>query len=256
MLQTTISRQDSSRLKKHETAGKEEHSILIIIPAYNEADSIGNVISAIRGALIDADIVVINDGSTDDTAPIVERMGTMVISHPCNMGIGATMQTGYRFAASEGYRIAVQVDADGQHSPEEIGELVEPLICESADIVIGSRFVGRGAYKAPIPRRAGMLIFSAVISTIIGKKLTDTTSGFRAVNNKVINFYSAHYPEDYPEVEVLILLHKAGFRIMELPVTMNMRMGGTSSITSFRAAYYMVKVLLAVFIDIIKTVER
>ncbi|MFQ5328514.1 MAG: glycosyltransferase family 2 protein [Thermodesulfobacteriota bacterium] len=243
-------------MKRDGTSKIRHNPILIIIPAYNEAESIGHVITAIRGESIGADVVVINDGSTDDTAAIVKKMGTTVISHPCNMGIGATMQTGYRFAADRGYRIAVQVDADGQHSPEEIVELVEPLKRERADIVIGSRFIGKGAYKAPVPRRLGMLIFSAIISAIVGKKLTDTTSGFRAVNDKVINFYVGHYPEDYPEVEVLILLHKAGFRITELPVVMNVRMGGTSSITPIRAGYYMVKVLLAVFIDLMKHVER
>ncbi|MFQ5586940.1 MAG: glycosyltransferase family 2 protein [Thermodesulfobacteriota bacterium] len=243
-------------MRERETSRREGREILIIIPAYNEAESIGDVISSIKKASISADIIVINDGSTDDTGTIARKSDAIVINHPCNLGIGATMQTGYRFAASQGYGFAVQVDGDGQHPPEQVVRLLGPLMEGSADVVIGSRFIDKGAYKPSLARGIGMVIFSRLISTIMGKWFTDTTSGFRAVNKDVISFYADYYPEDYPEVEALILLHKAGFRTTEVPVTMNVRMGGNSSITAFRAVYYMVKVLLAVYIDLIKKVER
>ena len=236
--------------------GRRGRKALIIIPAYNEADSIGEVISSIRTTVDDADIVVINDGSTDDTAAVVRDLNTTVISHPCNMGIGATMQTGYRYAASRQYQIAIQVDADGQHPPDEINRVIQPLREGTTDVAIGSRFIGENTYTPSTARKIGILIFARVISFILGKRFTDTTSGFRAANREVIKFYAAYYPEDYPEVEALILLHKAGFTITELPVTMKVRAGGTSSITSCRAIYYMIKVLLAIFIDLIKKVER
>jgi len=244
------------RLKQIKKTGQRDRKALIIIPAYNEADSIGEVISSIRAAVDDADIVVINDGSTDNTAEVVRELNTAVISHPCNMGIGATMQTGYRYAASRKYQIAIQVDADGQHPPDQINRIIQPLIEGTSDVAIGSRFIGKSTYTPSVARKIGILIFARVISLIVGKRFTDTTSGFRAANREVINFYAAYYPEDYPEVEALILLHKAGFTITELPVTMKVRTGGTSSITSGRAVYYMIKVLLAISIDLIKKVER
>jgi hypothetical protein len=243
-------------LKERRSTKKEDKEILIIIPAYNEAESIGDVISSIKKTLPSADILVVNDGSADDTAKIAMELDATVINHPFNLGIGATMQTGYKFADSKGYNIAVQVDADGQHQPEEIEYLLQPLKKKTSDAVVGSRFLGQGGYKPSFARGIGMLVFSKIISTILGERSTDTTSGFRAVNKDVIRFYVKNYPEDYPEVEALVLLHKAGFKIIEAPVTMNERTGGTSSITSLRAVYYMIKVLLAVFVDLLKKVER
>ncbi len=235
---------------------KEDKEILIIIPAYNEAESIGDVISSIKKTLSHVDILVVNDGSTDDTAKIAMELDVTVINHPFNLGIGATMQTGYKFADSKGYNIAVQVDADGQHPPEEVKNLLQPLEKKISDAVVGSRFLGQGDYKPSLVRGIGMLVFSKIISTIIRERSTDTTSGFRAVNKDVIKFYVNNYPEDYPEVEALVLLHKAGFKVIEIPITMNARTGGVSSITFPRAVYYMIKVLLAVFVDLLKKVDR
>lgn len=237
--------------------------ILIIIPAYNEAESIEGVISVVKKELPDAAIIVINDGSRDDTGSIAKRLGVTVADLPYNMGIGAAMQTGYRYAALHNYDIAVQVDADGQHPPDQIKHIISPVVEEKVDVVIGSRFLrgtqaklGSGEYHPSLARLIGIKVFSVVVSLIIGKWLTDTTSGFRAVSKRAIRFFAKNYPEDYPEVEAIVLLHKAGFSIMETSVRMKTRAGGKSSITPLHALYYIIKVLLAVFIDVLKKVER
>ena len=232
------------------------NKILTIMPAYNEAESIEAVISAVKKELPDADILVINDGSTDATSQIARGLGVTVADLPYNMGIGAAMQAGYRYAVMHGYDIAVQVDADGQHPPDQINNLVAPVMEQKADMVIGSRFLGEGKYYPSFARHLGMKIFAFVVSVITGRKITDTTSGFRAANKDVIRFFADNYPEDYPEVEAIVLLRKAGFNIMEVPVRMEARYGGVSSITPLRSLYYMVKVLLSVFVDMLKKVER
>jgi hypothetical protein len=166
------------------------------------------------------------------------------------------MQTGYKYARNNGYEIAVQFDGDGQHPADQIMELIQPIADRTADVVVGSRFLGMGDYKPSMSRGAGIAIFSKVVSAIIREKVTDTTSGFRAVNRDVIAFYCSNYPDDYPEVEALVLLHKKGFRIVEIPVVMVERMGGSSSITPLRSAYYMVKVFLAIFVELLRRVEK
>lgn len=230
--------------------------ILIIMPAYNEAGSIGDVITAIKNEVSDADILVVNDGSRDNTGKIARGLNADVIDLPYNMGIGVAMQTGYKYALLNDYNVAIQVDADGQHPPDQINHLISSLVKGDADLVIGSRFLGSGEYQPSLARNIGIRIFSMVISLITGQRLTDTTSGFRAANKRVINFFARNYPEDYPEVEALVLLRKARFNIMEIPIRMKARTAGQSSITPLHAIYYMIKVLLAVFIDILKKVER
>jgi len=229
-----------------------EPKTLIIIPAFNEAVNIGDVVRDVKKNVPRADIVVVNDGSYDATASVARAQGVTVLSHPYNMGIGATMQTGYKYAKTKGYAIAVQVDADGQHPAEEIAHLIEPIVEGRADVVVGSRFLGKGAYRPSFARSAGMAFFSKLVSVIVKERLTDTTSGFRAVGRPCIEYFSSHYPDDYPEVEALVLLHKKGFSIMEVPVKMAERAGGRSSITPVRSVYYMVKVLLAILVDMIK----
>jgi len=228
------------------------HSILIIIPAFNEEASIANVIASVRRCVPGADIVVINDGSTDRTRSIAEGLGVVVLNHIYNLGIGATMQTGYKYAVAGGYDLSVQFDGDGQHPAEQIKDIIRPVLDGKADLVVGSRFLGEGNYRPSIARGAGMAFFSRLVSAILKERLTDTTSGFRAAGRECINYFSSRYPDDYPEVEALVLLHKKGFSIMEVPVTMTERAGGRSSITPLRSVYYMVKVLLAILVDLIK----
>jgi len=193
---------------------------LIIIPAYNEAESIEGVISAVKKELPDAGIVVINDGSMDSTGSIAKGLGVRVVDMPYNMGIGAAMQTGYRYAALNDYDIAVQVDGDGQHPPDQITYLIGPISEGKADMVIGSRFLEKGEYHPSLARGIGIKVFSTVISLITGQRITDTTSGFRAVNKGAIEFFTRNYPDDYPEVEAIALFYKAGFNIMETAVKM------------------------------------
>jgi glycosyltransferase involved in cell wall biosynthesis len=179
----------------------------------------------------------------------------MVLDLPFNLGIGGAVQAGYLYAERNGYDIAVQFDGDGQHLASEIKKLLEPLEANRADLVVGSRFMTAGGYKAPVFRKMGIGIFSFVLSSIMGTTVTDSTSGFRAVNRRVIEFFANTYPDDYPEVEALVLLHKAGMRMAEVPTTMRERTGGRSSITPIRSVYYMTKVLMAIFIDLMKKVR-
>ena len=229
---------------------------LFIIPAYNEELNIGTVIEDIRGHVPRAEMLVINDGSADATGTVAKSLGVTVITLPFNLGIGAAMQAGYRYAYMQGYDMAVQFDGDGQHRADQLNHLMEPIERGEADIVIGSRFLIKGMYEAEAARFIAIRTLSRIISLLVGQKITDPTSGFRAVNRKVLQFFCQCYPDDYPEPESLVLLHKAGFRIAEAPVLMEKRLLGNSSITLFRGVYYMVKVVLAVLVDMIKAVPR
>jgi hypothetical protein len=227
---------------------------LIIIPAFNEEESLPGVLEDLRNHFPEGDVLVVDDGSEDRTAEIARSAGVAVARLPFNLGIGGAVQTGYRYAQKGNYDVAVQFDGDGQHVAAEIGKLLDALSRGGADIVVGSRFLAPGDYRPSFFRRIGIWIFSRVLSAIIRMPVTDTTSGFRAANRRVIDFCSRTYPEDYPEVESLVLLHRAGMRIAETSVRMRDRTGGRSSITPVRSMYYMVKVLLAVFIDLLKKV--
>ncbi len=229
---------------------------IIIIPAYNEALSIASVVEDIRSHSEGHDILVINDGSTDSTEETAGNCGVRVITLPYNLGIGGAMQTGYLYALRHGYEIAIQFDGDGQHIADQIGALVAPLVEGRADMVIGSRFLGEKTYRSRFTRLFGIKILSGVISLLIGQPITDPTSGFRAVNRTVIDYYSGSYPDDYPEPEAVVLLHKAGFRIAEVPALMRERQAGNSSITAVKGLYYMTKVVLAIIIDMMKKISR
>ncbi len=226
--------------------------LLVIIPAYNEEESLGRVIHRVHEAAPNADIVVINDGSTDATPAIAETLEAKVLSLPYNLGIGSAMQTGFIFARDRGYDVAVQVDGDGQHDPSEIKEIVECLETSPADIVIGSRYVEDRGYETPWQRKIGILVLSGLISLLVRQKITDPTSGFRALNRQAILFCAAAYPFDYPEPESVVLFARAGLKIQEIPVTMNPRYGGQSSITPIRSGYYMVKVILSILIELLR----
>lgn len=232
----------------------ESKKILIIIPAYNEENTIGRVIEKTQQTIPFADILVVNDGSFDSTSAISKQRGAKVLDLPYNLGIGAAMQTGYKFAYKMGYDITVQCDADGQHRPAQIKKLIDTLVNDEVDVVLGSRYLETRRFKSSVFRRLGMLIFSKVLSIIVGQRLTDTTSGFRAVNREVIESFATYYPDDYPEPEALVLLHREGFTVKEISVNMNSRKEGNSSITVWRSVYYMTKVLLAIFIDLCKKV--
>lgn len=225
--------------------------IFIVIPAYNEAENIDKVINDIREHCPQSMPVVINDGSTDNTSSIAQLQGVRVINHPYNLGIGGAVQTGFIIANREGYDTVIQFDGDVQHIAEEIKKILAPLT-EGFDIVIGSRFLGISDYPMTFLRRVGTRVFARVLSLICGQELTDTTSGFRAYGKRAVELFSTYYPEDYPEVEALVIAHKKKLNIKEVPVRIRPRSGGRSSITPLGAIYYMIKVLLAVFVDLLK----
>jgi len=229
--------------------------ILTIIPAYNEEKTITSVISNVRRYIPESDILVVNDGSSDNTPLYAAAANAMIINLPFNLGIGGAMQTGYMFARDNNYDIAVQVDGDGQHNPSDIQKLVKPVIDNLTDMVIGSRYISRTSYKSTYLRRIGMVFFSALVAFLTGNRVRDTTSGFRVVNRDIINYFAKNYPIDYPEVDVLVKLHKKGFRIMEIPVEMNRRQCGRSSITPFRSVYYMIKVSISLLIGAIRPAD-
>ena len=233
-----------------------KHDTLVIIPAFNEEGNIGRVIREIRDTHLPVDVLVINDGSTDGTAHKARAAGAAVIELPYNLGIGGAVQTGFKYALRYDYQYALQLDGDGQHIPAEIVTILEPVKKGEADMVIGSRYIGDSTYKTPAMRRFGMIVFSLVNSALIGQKVTDNTSGFRAFNARAIMFLAKYYPADYPEPEAVVVLGRNGFKIKEVAVKMRQRTAGESSINAVRAIYYMIKVLLAIFIDVFKSYQK
>ncbi|UJA21791.1 glycosyltransferase family 2 protein [Thermoleophilia bacterium SCSIO 60948] len=214
---------------------------------------IARVIRDIRRVAPGFDVVVVDDGSSDDTVAEAEGENAVVIRHPFNLGIGGAMQSGYKYALREGYDVAVQVDGDGQHKPEYLPEMVKALqVSGQADMVYGSRFREDPGYKVPLGRRLGNLVFSVVLTVLIRQRITDPTSGFRMTNRRGIDLFARDYPHDYPEVEALLMLHANRLRIHEVPVRMNARGFGRSSIDYPRSAYYMAKVLLALFVGLFR----
>jgi glycosyltransferase involved in cell wall biosynthesis len=225
---------------------------LAIVPAYNEEASVGSVIHELRALEPDLEVVVVDDGSSDRTAAIAASAGARVVSLPFNVGIGGAVQTGYQYALEHGFELAIQVDGDGQHDPSEIASVLEPVLDGRADLAVGTRFAKGGGYRGTRVRRVGIRIFAAIVSLMVGQRVSDTTSGFRAVNRKALRLFAAEYPHDYPEVESIVLLSRHGLRMVEVPVQMRVRETGNSSITTLRAAYYMIKVLLALFIGLFR----
>jgi len=227
--------------------------VVVLIPAYNERETIAEVAAGLRAAAPDYDLVIINDGSRDETAAIASGLeGVTLLDLPCNLGIGGAMQTGYKYALRNGYEVAVQCDADGQHPAEAIQRLVSRVLDGSADVVIGSRYVADTGYQPSLIRRIGKSLLSRWVDMLIGGGVTDTTSGFRAMNRRAFAIFAESYPEDYPEPEALVILHRHGLRAAEVPVAMLPRQGGESSIRPHSALYYMVKVALAIFIDLFR----
>jgi glycosyltransferase involved in cell wall biosynthesis len=229
---------------------------LAIVPAYNEAGAIASTVAEIREHAPSFDVVVIDDGSTDDTAAHARAAGATVIRHPFNLGIGGGMQTGYQYADENDYDVAVQVDGDGQHDPRLILELLETLrTTHQVNMVTGSRFLeaAEDGFRSSVCRRLGIRIFGRVLSMLVGQRVTDPTSGFRMVDRRGIELFARDYPHDYPEVEAVLLLHFHQLRSMEVPVRMRARQTGVSSINASRSVYYMVKVLLAIFVGLLRS---
>ncbi len=229
---------------------------IIIVPAYNEEKTIAGVLSAIRESAPDFDITVVNDGSTDRTSAIARSFPSVaVIDLPINLGIGGAVQTGFLYAEKHDYDLAAQVDADGQHKPSELGRILEPILRDEADAVVGSRFMEKRGYMSTISRLLGIKLFSLTNRVLLRERIADSTSGFRSYNRKAIAVLSRDYPDDYPEPEALYILKKKGLRIREVPVEMSGRTAGQSSIGFFRSVYYMIKVFLAIFVLVLRKEE-
>ena len=231
---------------------------LVVIPAYNESESVVAVIESVRATMADSwDIVVIDDGSDDATGAKAAEAGARVVRTPFNLGIGGAVQTGFIYARDRGYSEMVQIDGDGQHKPAAV-ELLQAAMAESgSDMICGSRFLSDDySYPAPISRRTGIHIFAFLLSTFLRQRITDPTSGFRLYNRRAIELFASDYPHDYPEVEVVMMLHQHRLKMKEVPVKMNLREEGVSSISTSKSAYYMVKVLLALFVGLLRTRDR
>jgi glycosyltransferase involved in cell wall biosynthesis len=228
---------------------------LAIVPAYNEASAIATTVADIREHAPGFDVLVVDDGSTDDTAAVALAAGARVVCHPFNLGIGGAVQSGYQYALDHAYDVAVQVDGDGQHDARHIPELLARLRANpDLNMVTGSRFLafdGHG-YRSSAPRRLGIRIFSGVLSAVCGRRVTDPTSGFRMTDRRGIELFARDYPHDYPEVEAVLMCHAHRLSSEEMPVRMRARQTGRSSIGSSQSVYYMVKVLLAVFVGLLR----
>ncbi len=223
--------------------------IVALVPAFDEEEAIGTVVRELRAFDPGIHVVVVDDGSGDRTAEAAEAAGAVVVRLPFNLGIGAAVQTGFRYALEQGYDVAVRLDGDGQHDPAELPKLLAPLERGEADVVTGSRFRGEnGSYRPPIGRRLGITWFARLVSLLARQRVTDTTSGFQALNRPAIALFASDYPSDYPEVEATVLLLKHRLRLTEVQVDMRERETGSSSITLLSSLYYAIKVTLALFV--------
>ena len=218
---------------------------LVIIPAYNEEGAIVNTVKKLKSICPDVDYVIIDDCSKDRTLEIAKQNNFHVIHLPINLGIGGAVQTGYKYAYENDYDVAIQMDADGQHDPKYIPELIKKVE-EGNDLVIGSRFVEKEGFQSTFIRRMGIILYSKIIKLFTKKEIKDTTSGYRAASKKVINIFAKNYPVDYPEPETNAFIAKNDFKIIEIPMKMKERDSGSSSITPIKSIYYAIKVGLAV----------
>jgi len=227
--------------------------ILILIPAYNEEDRIKKVINDVRKYASGSDILVVNDGSTDKTPEVSISSGAKVINLLFNLGVGAALQTGYKYAVQKEYQYLIQLDADGQHNPVYIPQLIKKIKEKDTDFIIGSRFLTDGKFPGSFVKLIGNRFFAKVISMLIHRTITDPTSGYRAMNRKVLDFFSRDiFPFDYPDADVILALHRAKFKTEEIPVVMNERKSGESQHTGLKPFYYIFKMLLSIFVTLLR----
>jgi len=241
--------------------GVDSTRTLVIIPAHNEASNIAQVLAEINDAKLRlasvspqvVDVLVVDDCSTDETAAVAAQTGAAVLRLPNNLGYGGAVQAGFRYAVHYGYDLGVLMDADGQHDASCIGDLLHVVQSGEADVALGSRFLGRMEYKTTFAKRLGMSFFSTVVSRLTGRRITDPTSGFQALNRDTMAFFAAdNYPVDFPDADTILLLHFAGFRVAEVPVVMRERLSGQSMHSSWKPIYYVFKMFLAILIVLLR----
>ena len=221
------------------------HRVLVIVPAHDEEESLPRTLAEVAQLAPDVDVLVVDDGSRDRTASVARAARVPVVRHPVNLGVGGALQTGFRWAVDRGYEVGVQLDADGQHDPRALPALLAPVLEGRADVCIGSRYVEQTEYRAPLLRRFGMLLFSGVVRLALGRRIADTTSGFRAYARPVMEVCQHDFPKDFPDAPLLIQLARRGFRLEEVPVTMRERQAGRSFYTLGKSLYYPYKNLVA-----------
>ncbi|MBF0593829.1 MAG: glycosyltransferase family 2 protein [Candidatus Omnitrophica bacterium] len=227
--------------------------ILVIIPAYNEAGNIERVVREVLALPYQVVVLVVNDGSSDNTAERALGAGARVVTLPFNLGIGGAVQTGYRYALDHDFDVAVQVDGDGQHDVSFLSALIEPFKAREADMVIGSRFLmPEGGFRSSFTRRIGISFLRVLIRALTNFPTSDPTAGFRACGRRLINVYAGYYPVDFPEPEAIVVACRLGARVKEVPVTMRARLSGKSSIGKLKSPYYMIKVTAAILLHMIK----
>jgi len=232
--------------------------VLVIIPAWDEQDSVATTIAEVRRTNPEVDLLVVDDGSSDRTAEAAAEAGALVCRLPYNLGVGGAMRAGYRYAIRGGYDVAVQIDADGQHDPAYLPTLLEQLRVGdggTADLVIGARFAGEGdPYKVSFLRRLAMMLLAGTLSRMAKTRLTDVTSGFRVANRRAIGIFAAHYPAEYlgDTVESMVIAIRAGCTVTQVPVQMRVRQGGQASQTPFRAALYLSRAVVALALALVR----
>ncbi len=231
---------------------KNSLGLLAIVPAHNEEGSIADVIREIQESELIDEILVINDASTDETSNAARKLGVRVADLPINLGIGGAVQTGFKIARELGYEFVIQIDADGQHDPLSIKDVIAPVLSGEADISIGSRHLANGNKEATFTRYAGIKFFSWVTSTIISQEITDCTSGYRALNKRALQFFADNYPVDFPDAEALVAAHRAGLRIRETPAVFRSRNRGQSSLHFWKMIYYPCKESLSIAVMVTK----
>jgi len=224
---------------------KQNPRILVVIPAFNEASNVGRVVAEVRKDAPGADVVVVDDGSTDATAEVARTAGARVLTLPYNLGMFEAVRTGFVYAHRSGYDITIQVDADGQHVPAEIETLVGPIVRERYDVVVGSRYLGKGGYKTPFVRKCGILFFAWVTSRMLGQRITDTTCGFRSYGPRAIRLFATYDSTEFRDSVGLVIIGRAGLRIKEVAVTVRGRIGGRSTISALKALVYPFDFLLS-----------
>jgi glycosyltransferase involved in cell wall biosynthesis len=238
------------------TRATEQDSLLIIVPAFNEEATVGQVVGEIGSVVGEVPVLVIDDCSLDSTAAVARAAGAEVISLPHHLGLGGALQAGYKLAFELGFQYVIRVDGDGQHDPRYIPAIYEGLRSSGCEMVIGSRFVENDAPHTSLVRGLGIRFFRFVLRPILGKAVHDPTSGFVGVNRAALQVFSKSFPLEYPEIEALVVLQRKAFRFLEVPCRMRRRLGGKSSITALRSMYYIVHVLLGVFVNVLKYERR
>lgn len=220
--------------------------VLVIIPAYNEAEAIEDTVRAVRDKAPGCDLLVVNDGSTDQTLQILQRRGINHLNLRCNLGIGGCVQSGFLYAWENGYDYAVQIDGDGQHDPAYILPIVEQMEKDGVDLGIGSRYVTKEGFQSSAARRMGISFLSKLIYAVCHTRVKDVTSGYRVSNKRMLAYFAGHYSDDYPEPDAIVMAVTNGYRVGEYPVVMRERATGVSSISAFKSVYYMIKVSLSI----------